>query len=183
MICIQHNLPAGTRAIEASPLDSIGLMLSSAGFEWDAHTRMWIQPDTAYLPADTTAIADVVRLLNKAGFDTTVDIANWIDPAQEAETAAARHVGPTGLDGHYRVTDMRPGDLVRYREQLSTQTKWARVGRINRRTVDVYPHSVQWSRARISPTAVQEIRRTANPMQLATLALHTRIRFSEQVSA
>ncbi|GAT68746.1 hypothetical protein PS9374_04411 [Planomonospora sphaerica] len=183
MIRIKHDLPAGTRAIEEQILDGVGLMLSSAGFDWNAYTGEWIQPDTAHLPADTKAIEEVVRLLNKAGFATTVEIADWIAPAEEAHSSAARHVGPTGPEGRYVVTDLRPGDLVFFSDPHSTRTTWARVGRTNRRTADVYPHNMLWSRVRIIPTNVLEARRTTSPTQLANLAIHARIRFSAKVPA
>ncbi|GGL48054.1 hypothetical protein [Planomonospora parontospora] len=183
MIRIKHDLPAGTRVIEEPPFEGVGLMLSTAGYEWDYRTNEWIQPDTAYLPADTKAIEEVVRLLTKAGFTTTVEIADWIAPTEEARSSAARHVGPTGPAGRYLVTDLRPGDLIRYGDPHSTQTKWGRVGRINRRTADVYPHNMLWSRVRVTPTAVQEARRTTSPTQLANLAIHARIRFSAKIPA
>ncbi|MGW0443762.1 hypothetical protein ACWDWV_00075 [Streptosporangium sandarakinum] len=183
MIRIKHDLPEGTRAVEEQPYEGVGLMLASCGFEWDYRINEWIQPDTAYVPADTKAIDAVVRLLNKAGFTTTVEIADWIAPAEEARSTAARHVGPTGPAGRYQLTDLRPGDLIHYGEQCSSQTRWGRIGRINRRTADVYPHNILWSRARIIPAAVLEARRTTSPIQIANLAIHTRIRFSAKVPA
>ncbi|MFD8565058.1 hypothetical protein ACFV1N_47995 [Streptosporangium canum] len=180
MIRIRHDLIIGTYVIEDGPLNGIGLTLPSAGFEWDARIEAWLLPDTAYLPADKETIASVESLLTKAGLRATVDIDRWTDPAEEAATA--RSIDPTGCQG-YLITDLRRGDLVRYGEQLSTQTQWARVGRIHLRTIDVYRHDMLWSRSRISPASVQEARRTISQGELADLALHASARSRGQAFA